>query len=125
MSARVAEVMDADALQRTNTENLKQIYPEKELCGHSSNFHIHVSVSDLYIPMIDLHILLQEICGLNVEIGTEAAQFPKKGYQLQLQFSAGNLRRRRGKLVMNSFAVIDFRQFCKLVSNTLCYVESL
>jgi hypothetical protein len=27
------------------------------------NFHIHVSVSDLYIPKIDLPILLQEICG--------------------------------------------------------------
>ncbi len=47
------------ALQRTNTENLKQIFPEKELRGHSPNFHIHVSVSDLYIPTIDL---LQEIC---------------------------------------------------------------
>jgi hypothetical protein len=51
------------ALQRTNTENLKQIFPEKELRGHSPNFHIHVSESDLYIPMIDLPILLQEICG--------------------------------------------------------------
>jgi hypothetical protein len=50
-------------LQRTNTENLKQIFPEKELRGHSPNFHIHVSVSDLYIPAIDLPILLQEICG--------------------------------------------------------------
>jgi hypothetical protein len=34
-----------------------------ELRGHRANFHIHVSVSDLYIPMIDLPILLQEICG--------------------------------------------------------------
>ncbi len=40
------------ALQRTNTENWKQIFPEKELRGHSPNFHIHVSVSDLYIPTI-------------------------------------------------------------------------
>jgi hypothetical protein len=47
-------------LQRTNTENLKQIFPEKKLRGHSPNFHIHVSVSDLYIPMIDLPILLQK-----------------------------------------------------------------
>jgi hypothetical protein len=30
-----------------------------ELRGHSANFHIRVSVSDLYIPMIDLPILLQ------------------------------------------------------------------
>ncbi len=48
-------------LQRT--ENSKQIFPEKEFCGHSPNFHIYVSVSDLYIPTIDLPVLLQEICG--------------------------------------------------------------
>ncbi len=30
---------------------------------HSPNFHIQVSVSDLYITTIDLPILLQEICG--------------------------------------------------------------
>jgi hypothetical protein len=41
----------------------KQIFPEKELQSHRPNFHIHVSVSDLYIPTIDLPILLQEICG--------------------------------------------------------------
>jgi hypothetical protein len=43
---------------------LKQIFPVKELRGHSPNFHTHVSVSDLYIPTIDLPILLQEICEL-------------------------------------------------------------
>jgi hypothetical protein len=48
------------ALQRQNNENSKQIFPGKELCGLSPNFHIHVSVSDLYIPTIDLPILLQE-----------------------------------------------------------------
>jgi len=47
-------------LQR-NTENAKQTFPEKELCGLNPNFHIHVPVSDLYIPTIDLPILLQEI----------------------------------------------------------------
>ncbi len=54
------------ALQRTNTEKTKQIFPEKELLGHSPNFHIH-----LYIPTIDLSdlpILLQEICGPIMEI---------------------------------------------------------
>jgi hypothetical protein len=40
------------------TENSKQIFPERELRGHSPNFRIHVSVSDLYIPRIDLPILL-------------------------------------------------------------------
>ncbi len=47
------------SLQRNNTENAKKIIPEKELRGHSPNCHIHVSVSDLYIPTIDLLILLQ------------------------------------------------------------------
>jgi hypothetical protein len=41
-----------DTLQRHNTENSKKIFPEKELRGHSPNFRIHVSVSDLYIPNI-------------------------------------------------------------------------
>jgi hypothetical protein len=72
-------------VQRTNTENSEQIFPEKELRGHRPNFHIHVSVSDLYLPTIDLPILLRERCGpilgmrhMNVEIGTEAAQLPDK-----------------------------------------------
>jgi hypothetical protein len=47
-------------LQRHNKENSKQIFPEKELRGHNPNSYIHVSVSDLYIPMIGLPILLLE-----------------------------------------------------------------
>jgi hypothetical protein len=39
------------------------ILPEKEFRSHSPNFQIHVSVSSLYIPTIDLPILLQEVCG--------------------------------------------------------------
>jgi len=35
-------------LQGQNAENFKQIYPEKEYRGLSPNFHIHVSVSELY-----------------------------------------------------------------------------
>jgi hypothetical protein len=47
------------ALQRQNAENLKQIFPEKEYWGHSPNFHIHVSVSELYIPTVGLPFLLR------------------------------------------------------------------
>jgi hypothetical protein len=46
-------------LQRHNTENSKQIFPEKELRVLRPNLHIHMSVSDLYIPTIGLPILLQ------------------------------------------------------------------
>jgi hypothetical protein len=52
-----------DTLQRQNAENLKQIFPEKEYRGLSPNFHIHVSVSKLYIPTMGLPFLLEEICG--------------------------------------------------------------
>jgi hypothetical protein len=40
------------ALQMHCTENLKQIFPEMKLRGLVPNFYIHVSVSDLHIPMI-------------------------------------------------------------------------
>ncbi len=45
-----------------DTEISKQKFPEKEYRGLSPNFHIHASVSDLYIPPIGLPILLEEIC---------------------------------------------------------------
>ena len=54
----------SDTLQRQNTEISKQIFPEEEYRGLSPNFHIHVSVSDLYISTIGLPFLLKEICGL-------------------------------------------------------------
>jgi hypothetical protein len=38
-----------DTLQRHNAKNSKQIFPEKELGDLIPNFHIHVSMSDLYI----------------------------------------------------------------------------
>ncbi len=36
------------------------VFPEKELRGLNPHFHIHVSVSDLYISMVGLPILLQQ-----------------------------------------------------------------
>ncbi len=70
---------------------MKQIFPEKEYRGLSPNFHIHVSVNELYIPTMELPFLLEEICTdpgnisiahrtMNVEIGAEAGQFPEKEY---------------------------------------------
>ncbi len=55
-------------LQRHCTENSKQIFPEMKLRGPVPNFHIHVSVSDLYIPTIGPSILLQKIGGLIVGV---------------------------------------------------------
>ncbi len=52
-----------NALQRHNTKNSKQIFPEKELRRLRPNFHIHVPVSNLYIPTIGLPILSRKICG--------------------------------------------------------------
>jgi hypothetical protein len=54
------EYAQVTTLQGHNTENAKQIFPEKELRGLSPNFHIHVSVTELYISRIGLPILLQE-----------------------------------------------------------------
>jgi hypothetical protein len=42
-----------------NTENSKQIFPGKELRVYSFDSYVHVSVSDLYIPLIGLPILLR------------------------------------------------------------------
>jgi hypothetical protein len=42
------------------TENSQQIFPEMKLRGLDPSSYIPISVSDLYIPTIDLPILLQE-----------------------------------------------------------------
>ncbi len=42
-------------------ENPIYVFPRKELRGLNPNFHIHVSVSDFYIPRIGPHIFLQQI----------------------------------------------------------------
>ncbi len=87
------------------------VLPEKELRGLSPNFHIYVSVSDLYIPRIGPHIFLQQkadrlweyINRMNVEIGTEGGNS-----------CAGNLFRIFGivslqcSTVFNSFASVFF-----------------
>jgi hypothetical protein len=59
-----ANLLFLSALKRQNAENLKQIFPAKEYRGLSPNFHINVSVSELYIPTIGLPVLLEEICRL-------------------------------------------------------------
>ncbi len=41
-------------------ENPVYVFLFWELRGLSPNFHFHVSVSDLYIPRIGLHISLQQ-----------------------------------------------------------------
>ncbi len=68
-------------------ENPIHVLPEKKLCGLSPHFHIHVSVSNLYIPTIGPPISLQQNRqtdrgniqiahrNINVGIGTEAMQF--------------------------------------------------
>ncbi len=80
------------ALQRHNTENSKQIFARKGIGQPQSQSHIHVSVRDLYLPTIDLPILLQKNIWTNpgnikiahrhrnVEIVTEATQLPEKEY---------------------------------------------
>ncbi len=74
-------------LQRHNTEKFGTNIPRKGIAWPQSQFQHHVSVSDLYIPMIGLPILLLENMwtdpgnifiaprNMNKEIGTEAAQF--------------------------------------------------
>ena len=47
---------------KTKYRNFETNIPRKGISGLSPNFSIHASVSDLYIPMIGLPILLEEIC---------------------------------------------------------------
>ncbi len=78
-------MLNVYTLQRQNAENLKQIFPEKEYRGLSPNFHIHVSVSELYIPTMALPFLLEEICGpilgkYKSLTNTWMLKFPEKEY---------------------------------------------
>jgi hypothetical protein len=53
------------ALQRTNIKNFKKIFSEKELGGHSPNFHIHSCVCERFFLSVRLffcyNILLQHV----------------------------------------------------------------
>ncbi len=82
---------------------MKQIFPEKEYWGLSPNFHIHVSVSELYIPTMGLPFLLEEICGPILviyksltdtwmwKIGAAGRAIPRKGiYKRNCRCSARN-----------------------------------
>jgi hypothetical protein len=67
-------------LQRNYAENSKQVFSEKELLGLSPHFHVHVSLSNLYIPTIHLpagKYVDQSWKYINrtQTLGTEAAQF--------------------------------------------------
>jgi hypothetical protein len=55
-------------LQMHCIENSKQIIPEMKLRGLVPNFHIHVSVSDLYDPTIGLQTQYSKIGGQIVGI---------------------------------------------------------
>ncbi len=48
---------------KTQYRNSEKIFQEKKLLGYSPNSYTHVSVSDLYISLVGLPILLQENIG--------------------------------------------------------------
>jgi hypothetical protein len=55
--------MREDCTAKKKCRKFEANIPRKGIWGLSPNFHIHVSVSELYIPTIELPFLLEEICG--------------------------------------------------------------
>jgi hypothetical protein len=99
-------------LQRQNAGNLKQIFPEKDYWGLSPNFHIHVSVSELYtvfprwVCLFCWRKYVDRSWEYIVEIGAEAALFPENKY-------------------INGIAVAVYIQLCNIhnIGKQLCLVN--
>ncbi len=123
------------SLQRQNTEISKQIFPEGEFRGLGPSFHIHASVSDLYIATIGMPILLEEICRLILGLyksltahecwnWAEAALFPEKEYMSGIFVAVYHVT----SLVLFRYmfhpfilAIVHIGDVCALVSLTLHY----
>ncbi len=90
---------------------LNQLFPKQNHNVLFPSSYTHIFVRDLYISRIGLPILRRQLCGqilgtiyialrhMNVEIGSEAAQFPEKEYLHKCEFylavwdsKASNLR---------------------------------
>jgi hypothetical protein len=60
MTSPTETSLSVSGTTKTQYRKFETNIPIKELRGLIPNFHIHVSVSDLYIPTLVLPILLQE-----------------------------------------------------------------